>query len=118
MAFTFCTSGAIVIAAGANVNSTGSTSAAILQQFSNDAEGKICMATRYDWINFYSTAASYAKLVLADAASSLAAIKLMKYDYAGYTNNAEYTSMTNVLYDSYYNAIELLKNYKRPTDEA
>ena len=116
--FTLCTSEAIVIKGGANASSTAIASAAILQQFSNDAEGFVCTATRFDWITNYSAVASFAKLLLADATSNLAGKQLIAYDMSGYTGRGEAEDMINVLHDRALDAITLLKNYKRPEVEA
>jgi len=115
MSFTFCSSEAIVTAAGDNVNSIAAASYAVLSQYSNDAEGTICMATRYDWITNYPSESSYAKLTLANAASAYGGIKLINYNMAG-IGRVEAESRINVLYDAFLYCVKILKAYKKPED--
>ena len=117
MTFTFCSSGAIVQKAGNNANSTAVASSAILEQASNDAEGFICTATRYDWITNYSSIASFAKLCLADAASNLGAKDIIGYDMES-IGRLEASARINLKHDRALDCINLLKNYKRPVEEA
>jgi hypothetical protein len=112
MSFTLCTSGAIVNRAGLYVNPNAKVSGAILEQFSDDAEGYINGATRYDWVANYSSVGTNFKNMLATAASCLAAIDLISYDKSGYTNLAEADNMVNVLYDRAMNAIKYLADSK------
>jgi hypothetical protein len=116
MSFTLCTSEAIITKAGKNASSTAITSSAILQQFSNEAESFICMATRYDWVGNYSAIVSYAKYILGDAASCIAGNQIMNYDPSGYTGRGEYEDMININYDKAGRIIEYLKKYKFPED--
>ncbi len=118
MAFTLCSSAAIVIDAGVGVSSTAKASEAILIKVSEDAEGAICLATRYDWISNYSAIASWAKLALSAIASAKAGMELIRYDTGSYSGRGEAEDMINVLYDRYMTGISNLKNYKRPKEEA
>jgi len=115
MSFLFCTSGAIVIKAGRYPSDTAAASAAILQQFSDDAEGYINAITRYDWIANYSSVSTNFKQVLADAASCLAGAYIIAYDMSGYTSRGEAESMINILYDRAAKAIEALRDEKLKT---
>lgn len=115
MSFILCTSGAIVVKAGKNVNSTASTSAAILEQCSNDAEGYINARTRYDWVANYASVGVNFKPVLADASSSLGAINLATYDPSGYTSRSEYEDIVNVLWDRAEGALKVLADEKLKT---
>jgi len=112
MSFILCTSGAIVNKAGINVSSYASTSGAILEQFSNEAEGYICALTRFDWVGNYATISANFKPVLAEAAASIGGAALIAYDMSGYTTRGEAESMINVLYDRSMKAIEALKDSK------
>ena len=98
MVFGFCTSEAIVRKAGKNVNSTAAASAALLQQFSTEAEAYINTMTRHDWSATPLAIASFIP-VLADAASSLAGAQLIAYDMSGYLSRAEAEDMINLLHD-------------------
>lgn len=115
MSFTLCSSGAIVIKAGKNVDSTGSTSGVILEQFSDEAEAFINATTRYDWVANYSSIGTNFKQILADAASALAASYLVAYDMSGYTNRGEAEDVINILHDRATRAIAILKDDKHKT---
>lgn len=115
MSFTLCTSGAIVIKAGAGVASGASISPSILEQFSNEAEGFINSATRYDWVTNYASVGSNYKPILADVASCLAACYLIAYDMSGYTSRGEAESLINVLHDKAIRIIEILRDDKVKT---
>jgi len=109
MSFTLCTSGAIVIRAGHGVSSDASTSGAILEQFSDEAEGYINTATRFDWTADYSNVSTNFKPVLATASSCLAAVDLISYDMTDYNTRGEAESMINILYDRAQKAIDILE---------
>lgn len=109
MSFTLCTSAAIVTRAGAHVDSTASTSAAILEQFSNEAEGFIVTATRYDWVANYSSVGANFKPMLSTVASCLAAADLIAYKMDDYTTRGEAESTINVLNDRAVKALNILE---------
>lgn len=115
MSFTLCTSGAIVMKAGVYVNQTAAVSGAILQQFSDDAEGFINAMTRYDWVANYNAISTNFKPTLSDAASCFAASYLIAYDMSGYTSRGEAESIINVLYDRGMKAIKVLADSKLKT---
>ncbi len=115
MPFTLCTSGAMVIRAGANVSPTASTSGTILEQYSEEAEGYINFVTRYDWVANYASIGANFKPVLATACACLAAADLVAYDMGGYTGRGEAESMINVLYDRAQKAITKLDEDKNKT---
>ena len=115
MSFKLCTSGAIVIKAGAYPSDTAKASAAILQQFSDEAEGYINAITRFDWVANYDSVLANFKPVLADAASCLAGAYVIAYDMSGYTSRGEAESMNNILYDRATRAIEALRDEKLKT---
>lgn len=115
MSFKLCSSGAIVIRAGANVNSDASASGAILEQFSNEAEGYVNATTRYDWVTNYTSIGAEFKPMLATATSCLAAADLIAYDMGGYTGRGEAESMINILYDRATRALTKLTDDKNKT---
>jgi len=115
MSFTLCTSGAIVTKAGANVSSTAAASAAILEQFCDEAEGRICAETRYDWVANIGSIGTNFKPALADACSSLAAVKLIAYDMSGYTGRGEAEDMININFDLAQKALKFLTEDKNKT---
>lgn len=113
MTFELCTSGAIVTAAGANVNTTAAASSAILTLCYNAGIGFINLATRYDWAtNWGSASGSCVALSVSDAVASIAATSLLAYDLSGYKTVNE--DLVNVLYDRAGRIIEYLKVYKKP----
>ena len=114
MSFTLCTSGAIVIKAGKNVSSSA-VSGAILEQFSDEAEGFINAVTRYDWVANYSKVGANYKPILADAVSALAGSYMVAYDMSGYTNRGEAEDVINILHDRASRAIAILKEDKHKT---
>ena len=115
MAFTLATSNAIVTKAGAAVSSTASTSAAILEQFSNEAESFIAAESRYDFVSNYSTLGANAKIILGDIASSLAAMKLIAYDMTGYISRSVAETLLDVLRDNSQQGLNLIKDQKVAT---
>ena len=108
MSFTLCTSGAIVVKAGANVSTTASTSGAILEQYSNEAEGRLCAETRYDWIANYSRIKANFKPILDDATSAYAAALLIAYDQDGYIGTSG-TDLINVNMDRFQKIVKFLQ---------
>lgn len=115
MSFTLCTSGSIVIRAGANVNSNAAASAALLEQFSNEAEGFINGTTRFDWVANYSSVGVNFKPMLAVACSCLAAVDLISYDKSGYTSQGEADNMINTLSARAADAIKFIQDEKTKT---
>lgn len=115
MSFTLCTSGAIVIRAGANADATASTSAALLEQFSNEAEGFINTQTKYDWVANYASVGANFKPILAEACAAWAGKKLIAYDMSGYTGRGYAESMINILHDETMRDIAQIKEDKIKT---
>lgn len=99
MVFTLCTSGAIVIEAGDGVNSTASTSGAILSKLSEDAEGEFCALTRKDWVSDWANVDTRIQLAVTSAVSKMAGFNLIKYDMSGYTSRNEAQTMLDVCDD-------------------
>ena len=110
MSFTFCTSQAIIIKAGANVSTTASTSGAILEQYSDHAEAQINLVSHYDYITNYASLSANYKGVLAQVASDLAAIYLISYDMSGYTNRGYAEDTINILNNAAIRGLSLLKS--------
>jgi len=98
MSWSLCSSYAAITKAGAYSNSTAIASAALLQDFSDKAEGQICMKTRKDWV---STPSSQTQIInaIADATSDLIAMKIINYDHSGYLKG-EAQTMLDVLKDN------------------
>jgi len=118
MPFTLCSSNAIVIKAGHNVSSTASTSAAILEQYSNDAEGLINNISRYNWVTNYSTMDANNKLILEEIASNLGAIYLISYDMSKIAASGsliEAEDRITVLRDGALRGLSLIRDEKVKT---
>ena len=109
MSFTLCTSGAIIIEAGANASSTAIASAAILEHYSNQAEGFIAEQTGVDWVTEFSGVKTNFKPALAEACANWAAKGIIKYDMSGYNGRGEAESMINLNHDAAIRVIDDLK---------
>jgi len=107
MSWTFCSSFAAIAKAGANANADIVASGAVLSEWSDEAEGTICLKTRKDWITSYPTS-SFAQHMLADACSDLVAIKIISYDQSGFLKG-EAGKMLDVLKDNYNEIIRDLR---------
>lgn len=112
MSFTLTTSGAIVQKAGLNASSGATTSGALLENYSNFAEGMIVEETRRNWVTQHSGLSTDMKNALSDVASDLAAMKVIIFDMSGYTSRSEAQTMLNVLRDNANRHIINLKDFK------
>lgn len=84
MAWTLCTSGAAIVKAGANANTTIIASGAALLNWSNEAESYICDVARYDVVTNLTSLTTQGKEILQLLASSLIAQQIIGYDMSGY----------------------------------
>jgi len=112
MAFTFCSSGAAIIKAGANSNDNITVSGAALNTWSNQVEGRIVIETRKNYLTDFNSLVSGAQQLLSEVASSLIAIKIINYDMSEYSSRAEAITMMNVLDDQATKGINILKDFK------
>jgi hypothetical protein len=112
MAFTFCSSGAMVRKAGANVDSNAAASGALLLEFSDEVEGYIIAETRKSYVTNFSSLNEGIKNALKDVASDLGAMKLIAYNMANYTSRMEAQTMLDVLRDNANKNIAALKDAK------
>ena len=115
MAWALCTSGSAVAVAGLNANSTIATSGSVMWQWSEDAEGRIIAETRRSWVDDYSSLSDGIKGILSDACASLIANRIINYDMSGFTSRQEATTMLDVNYDRYNEALGILKDFKSNT---
>ena len=115
MSWTFCTSGAPVFKAGANVSSEVSTSGAILTAYSDMAEGRIVAETRIDWREDYANLPIDIQNALTESCTTLIGNMLIAYDMSGYTSREEAQTMLDLNYDSYNKMLGLLKDFKSIT---
>jgi len=108
MAFTLCTSHAITIKAGKDVNSTAAVSLALLTQFSDEAEHEVMLETRYDWVT--NTGSVFASHALSQAVSDIAAAKLVDYDKNGYLGLSYAEDTINFLLNRANKTMKLLSD--------
>ena len=79
MSWTLTTSGAAILKAGLNANSTITASGAALAKWCDEAEGLICAKTRIDWVANYSSIGANFKPILDDVAASLIAKEMGRH---------------------------------------
>lgn len=115
MSFTFASSAAIIMKAGANASSTATSSGAILDFLSGQAEAYINASARVDLIANYSTLNTNTRKILQKIAASEAAKGLIQYDMSGFTSRQEAQTMLDVLDDEVNKGINLIKD-KNVTD--
>lgn len=108
MSYSYATSAAIINRAGLNINATAASSSAIMQNFSDDAEGFIMGQTDFDWVTNLSKVAATLVPTVADAITNTAAIYLVQYDM-GAIGNSEAANRINILHDRANRAIKQLK---------
>lgn len=111
MAVTYALGTPMTYLAGANVNSTY-TGAAYILEFGLQAEGVINSESGYNWSDWYTAyAATYPDVerLLVHAAGCLGAIMIINADMSGFTNIQEAVSRINTLFEFYRRDIELLK---------
>lgn len=111
---TLCTNSNVVYHAGANANSTY-TAEAYTNVFIKEAEGIICLETRYDWVTNYASVSTIGKEVLRIATACLAAISCINADMSVFTSRQEALIMVNILWAQYREVVALIlkdNNYK------
>lgn len=98
MAWTLCSSGAAIAKAGANANADlkaySTTYAAIIDNWSDEAEGFVNSETRRDWIS--SPASNQTSGAIVDVVSAKIANNIISYDMSGYTSRSEAQTMLDV----------------------
>lgn len=108
MSWTLTTSGACIAKAGLNANVSG----ALLQRWSDEAEGSLSTIGRYDWVANYGTIGANFKPILDDAASDMVAMKIINYDMSGFTSRLEAQTMLDVIRDNLVRNLDALKDDK------
>ena len=118
MVWTLCTSGAALMKAGTNRSAAISSSGALMNELSTQAEGTISALTRKDWVTDYSSVGTTFKGILNDTCSSLIAMSIINYDMSNYTSRVEAQTMLDVLRDAVSRNVEILKEdeYKEVMD--
>lgn len=108
MSFLFCSSYAAINKAGAYADTDTTMDIAVLNEFSEQVEGTICMKTRKDWSAAYASTGGAIKGALADVSSDGVAIKIINTNLSGYLKGEDQT-MLDVLKDNYDSIIKDLK---------
>lgn len=111
MSFTLCTSGAAVTKAGIHANSDITVSSTALDNWADEAEGRIEAETRRTWVEKYSTLTTPVKNALSDVCSSLVAMNIVNYDPTGYLIS-EADRIMNFNDDRITKGIQVLKDFK------
>ena len=115
MAFTFCSSQAMVRKAGANANSTIVASGAALADWSDEIESIICDVANNDLITKFSSLTSSGKQILQNISASHGAQQIISYDMSTYTSRFEAQTMLDVLDDDIQKGLNLIKDDKLKT---
>lgn len=111
---TLCGQADVAKKAGVGASAT-SVAEAYTNVYIKEAEGKICLDTRYDWVTNYASVSTIGKEILRDAVASYAAIKVINYDMKGFSSRQEALIMVNILwavYREYVNEITKDNKYK------
>lgn len=102
---TLATNANVAYKAGANASAT-SAAEAYTNVYIKQAEGKICLDTRYDWVTNYASVSAVGKEALRQAVSCLAAIDVINYDMSGFTTRQEALTMVNILWAEYSDIVK------------
>ncbi len=106
---TMCTLAEAVDKAGA-LASAISTNEIIANTSVLESESYINSATKYNWIDVYSTLNADVQKILNETTACLAAIKMAAYNFAGYSDNEEVELMINIYREIIERNIEILKD--------
>ena len=91
----------------------GASSTANAETYINDyisqAESRINSETHYNWSDSYAALNVDVKGILREAASNLAAVYVISYDWRGFTSKAEAQGRIDVLLFNYNACIKILK---------
>ena len=116
----FCTSGAALKRAGANVSTAIATLTIgtdyAVEQWISDAESFINVASRQNFSDTYSTLNVDVKKILEETAACLTAIQCIIYDMGNYNSRTEAEDMINTLRDMANRNIAYLRDMKYTED--
>lgn len=104
----FATTTEVLRKAGSDVSSTAAAEA-YTNDFMTQAESFINSTTLYNWSDVYSTLNADTKGLLKEAASNIAAMYVINYDYSGFVSLSEAQTRLNVLWDRAQLCLALLK---------
>lgn len=109
MSYVTCTSGAVMVKAGAKVASGMMLSGQAVARAIEHGESFVGASSRTDLITNYDNFPSDKKQVIEDAVSSHAAATLINYDMSNFTSRQEAVQMINFNWATRDAAINLLK---------
>ena len=105
MSFILSTSAAAFQAAGEGETvSDDSASSALIEGFSNNAEGDFIADTRIDWLDKFSALSTNAKTVIASGVTDLIAMDIISWSLKGYSSVREAELLMDKL-DSHYRKV-------------
>ena len=107
----FCTTTEVARKAGSGVSATCTTTA-FTNDFIAQAESVINSMCRFNFSDAYPTLNADTRNILKEAASNLAAIYAIQYDFSGYTSRIEAEDMINILRDASLRALSILRDKK------
>lgn len=111
---TFCINADVLRKAGAGVSSVSSAEA-----FTNDyitqAESYINCMCRHNFTDTYGTLNDDVKFILKEAASNLAAIYAMMYDFTGYVSRIDAEDKIQICWMRFKHCLRVLKDQKAIT---
>lgn len=106
----FATTAEIQYKSGAGASAT-SKAEAYTNSFVAQAESFINAACHFNFSDVYTTMNADVKGILKEAASNLAAVYVINYDYSGFPSRIHAEDMINTLYQRAKDCIELLKEH-------
>jgi len=109
---TLCNNANVGYKAGANCSAV-SKGVDYTNVYIKEAEGKICLDARYNWVSNYASVSTIGKEILRDAVSCLAAVDVINYNMSGFTSRQEALIMINVLWARYREIVnQIIKDNK------
>jgi hypothetical protein len=107
----FATSDEILVKAGENVDSSGTTEARI-NALCLQVESLINCTARENFSDTYATLNADVKGLLSEIESDLVAMYLIQFNMAGFTSRVEAEDMVNILRDAALRGLSILRDKK------
>lgn len=107
----FATTAEVQRKAGEGASSTANVEAYI-NDYMTQVESQINVFCRFNFSDNYATLNVDTKNILKEAASNLAAIYVIMYDFSGYNSRIEAEDMINVLRDAALRCMSILRDKK------
>lgn len=106
---TLCINADVLKAVGEDINTTY-TAEEFTNVYIKQAEGKISVASQYDWVTNYSGSSAIGKEFLRQLCAAIAGTESIKADMSGIQQLAEGQTRLNVLSDVISSGLSLLKD--------